>query len=206
MRKPPPSAVIKTLPDEDQEALFEFLRNHTLAEGVTWLFSNNGVRTNDSSLSEWRGWYAMNQEIDGWNADVKELERRLGTETTISPNLIPKIGEAVFISKAAKSGDAKTFALVAGIIQRHKELESNQQVHADKMDLEGRKLKRKDRGLDQSQKKLEQAERKIAALEAQAIAASKKLNELRDPAKAEDPKMRQLILDEVDRAMGIKKS
>lgn len=212
-RKSMPSAVLKNMPDEDQAALFEFLgsvdangKGKTLAEGVRWVFSNNGIRTNDSSLSEWRGWYVMRQEISTWNADVEELKEMLRTDTAIDPNLIPKIGEAVFISRAAKAGDAKTFAAVASIIQRHKELESQQQTHADKMLLEDKKLKRKDRSLDQAEKKLIQAERKIAALEAQALEASEKLNQLRDPAKAQDPKMRQLILDEVDRAMGIKKS
>jgi hypothetical protein len=204
-RKPPPSAVIKTLPDEDQEALFEFLVKHTLAEGVKWLFSNNGVRTNDSSLSEWRGWYQLKQSIGGHNAFVEDVAKELAARQ-VNPDLIPQLSETVFLFKAAKEGDAKTFAAVASLVQRDAELKAQQKAHADKMDLEGRKLTRKDRGLDQAQKKLDQAERKIAALEAQAIAASKKLNELRDPAKAEDPKMRQLILDEVDRAMGIKKS
>lgn len=67
--------------------------------------------------------------------------------------------------------------------------------------------------IEQGEKKLEQAQElidlqkaKIKALEAQAIAAASKLTELRDPAKAADPEMRQRILDEVDRAMGIKKS
>lgn len=172
-RKPHPFSVLKNLPDDDQAALFEFLRStgadgkgKTLAEGVSWLFSNNGIRTNDSSLSDWRGWYEMRQEIGAWNADVEELKKLLSTDTAIDPNLIPKIGEAVFISRAAKAGDAKTFAAVASIIQRHKELENNQTVHAAKMQLEDKKLKRKDRSLDQAEKKLAQAERKLALLEA----------------------------------------
>ncbi|MDB6005155.1 MAG: hypothetical protein JWR15_2142, partial [Prosthecobacter sp.] len=130
------------------------------------IISNNGVRTNDTSLGDWRGWYEMRQEISGWNADVEELKQLLRTDAAIDPNLIPKIGEAVFISRAAKAGDAKTFAAVASIIQRHKELESSQAVHHDKMQLEDKKLKRKDRGLDQAEKKLAQAERKLALLEA----------------------------------------
>jgi hypothetical protein len=171
-RKPHPSSVLKTLPDEDQAALFEFLRDKTLKEGVAWLFSNNGVRTNDTSLSDWRAWYAMTQEIGAWNADVEELKQLLRTDATIDPNLIPKIGEAVFISRAAKQGDAKTFAAVAGIIQRHKELENQQLAHSDRMQLEDKKLKRKDRGLDQAEKKLAQAERKLSMLEAKLGAAN----------------------------------
>lgn len=207
MRKPHPSSVLKNLPDEDQAALFEFLgsagpdgKGKSLADGVKWLFSNNGVRTNDSSLSEWRGWYAMSQEIGAWNADVEELKELLSTDTAIDPNLIPKIGEAVFISRAAKNGDAKTFAAVAGIIQRHKELESNQAVHADKMQLEDKKLKRKDRGLDQSEKKLAQAERKIQALEEQATQAKLAAQRAKEVLKTGgmDEGMRKQLIAEMD--------
>lgn len=170
-RKPHPSSVLKTLSDDDQGALFEFLRTHTLAEGVQWLFSNNGVRTNDTSLSEWRSWYQMRQQIAGWNSEVEDLKSLLSTDQAIDANLIPKIAEAVFISRAAREGDAKTFAAVASVIQRQKELENQQAAHADRMKLESRKLRRKDRQLDQMQTKLEQAERKLQAQEARIRAA-----------------------------------
>lgn len=164
-RKPHPSSVLKTLPDDDQAALFEFLRDKTLAEGVKWLFSNNGLRTNDSSLSDWRGWYQMQRSIQGWSADVEDLKQQLADIGT-DADLIPKIGEAVFLSKAAKSGDVKTFATVAAITQRHVELKSSQKVHADKMGLEEKKLARKDRALEQAQQKIAQQDRKIVLLEA----------------------------------------
>lgn len=170
-RKPHPSSVLKTLPDADQEALYDYLRNHTLAEGVQWIFSNNGVRTNDSSLSAWRSWYAMREQIAGWNSEVEELKTLLSTDKAIDQNLIPKIAEAVFISRAAREGDAKTFAAVASVIQRQKELETQQAAHADRMKLEDRKLRRKDRALDQMQTKLDQAERKLQAQEARIRAA-----------------------------------
>lgn len=167
LRKPHPSSVLKTLPAEDQAALFEYMSDpkKSLADGVKWIFSNNGVRTSDSSLSEWRQWYKMKSDIEAWNADSEELKEMLSTDSSIDPNLIPKIAEAVFISRAAKTGDARMFATVASIIQRHKELENNQQAHADKMGLEGKKLARKDRSLDQAQEKLEQAERRIQLME-----------------------------------------
>lgn len=212
-RKVHPAAVIKNLPDEDQAALFEFLssktvvdgvlRGRTLADGVTWLFSNNGVRTNDSSLSDWRGWYEMNRRIDSWDLESDKLAEKL-SRRGVPADLVPKLAQSVFMLRAAETDDAEIFAKMASIVQRHVELESQQKAHSDKMQLEDKKLKRKDRSLDQAEKKLAQAERKIAALEASATAASSKLKELRDPAKAEDPAMRQRILDEVDRAMGIK--
>lgn len=164
-RKPHPSSVLKTLPDDDQAALFDFLREHTLAEGVDWLFSNNGVRTNDSSLSEWRSWYKMSQDIAAWDNDIASLQDQLAGMGT-DPDLIPKIGEAVFISRAAKSGDAKTFATVASVIQRHRELQASQQQHVDKMQVKGKELAQRDKAIAQKDRQIELQKRRIEMLEA----------------------------------------
>lgn len=67
-------------------------------------------------------------------------------------------------------------------------------------------VRQRDEALKQKQVQLDLQQRRVEALEAQAAAAAEKLNDLRDPEKAEDPEIRQRILDEVDRAMGIKKS
>lgn len=164
-RKPHPSSVLKTLPDEDQAALFEFLRDKTLADGVDWLFSNNGVRTNDSSLSDWRGWYQLNRNISTWESEVDELKAAL-EKTGTDPDLIPKLGEAVFLAKAAKTGDVKAFATVAAITQRHHEMKASQQQHADKMTVKGKELAQRDQTIKQKDKQIELQRRKIEAYEA----------------------------------------
>ena len=88
----------------------------------------------------------------------------------------------------------------------------DQHLGAAKLKIENERLKHDAVKLAQAEKKLAQAQElidlqkeKIAALKSQAEAAAAKLSELRDPSKADDPQMRQRILDEVDRAMGIKK-
>lgn len=164
-RKPHPSSALKVLPDDDQAALYEFLRTHTLAEGVAWLFSNNGVRTNDSSLSEWRQWYKMSQDIAAWDNDIASLQDQLAGMGT-DPDLIPKIGEAVFISRAAKSGDAKTFATVASVIQRHRELKASQQQHEDKMQVKGKELEQRDKTIEQKDRQIELLKRRVEMQEA----------------------------------------
>lgn len=67
------------------------------------------------------------------------------------------------------------------------------------------KIEQGEKKLAQAQELIEIQKAKIAAQEAEKAAVAEKLNELRDPAKAADPEMRQRIMDEVDRAMGIKK-
>ena len=80
----------------------------------------------------------------------------------------------------------------------------DQELQMAKLKQDAVKLEQAERKLSQAQELIDLQKRKIEALEAQAEAAATKLNELRDPEKADDPAMRQRILDEVDRAMGIK--
>lgn len=199
-RKPMATSVLKTLPEETQAALFEFLRENTLEAAVPWLFSEAGVRSNKSSLGEWRGWYDVQRRVSNWNAEAEDLKKLLGTDQEIDPGLVPKLAESFFISRCAEEGDAKTFAQMAGIIQRHKELETNQKVHADKMVLEDKKLQRKDTSLKLAQRKLEQAERKIAALEEQAEAAKKAAERTKEALKSGglDDNARSSLIAELD--------
>lgn len=82
----------------------------------------------------------------------------------------------------------------------------DQEIKLAELEHDKIKIGQAEKKLEQAQELIDLQKRKIEALEAQATAAAAKIQELRDPAKADDPEMRQRILDEVDRAMGIKKS
>jgi hypothetical protein len=82
----------------------------------------------------------------------------------------------------------------------------DQEIKLAELEHDKIKISQAEKKLDQAQELIDLQKRKIEALEAQATAAAAKIEELRDPAKAADPEMRQRILDEVDLAMGIKKS
>lgn len=200
-RKVHPAAKLKTLSPELQEALWAFFAEdpkRTLLDAVTFAADDLSIITSIQRMSEWRGWYARNLAIDEAESDASELESMLSKPgLALTPEAISAISNAVFLNRASKTGDAETFVKVAGIIQRSQELKASQQGHADKMKIEGEKLRHKDRSLDQSERKLAIAEGKLKAV-------AEKLDELRDPAKADDGAMRKRILEEVDRAMGIK--
>lgn len=67
------------------------------------------------------------------------------------------------------------------------------------------KIEQGEKKLAQAQELIELQKAKIEEQRAQAAEAAAQIEQLRDPAKAADPEMRKRILDEVDRAMGIKK-
>jgi seryl-tRNA synthetase len=107
---------------------------------------------------------------------VDELKIKLADIGT-DPDLIPKIGEAVFLGKAAKTGDAKMFATVAAITQRHTELKSRQGEHADKMKIADKRLKLQAANLDRQNKelqsRLDELDRQRKAAEAAITKANK---------------------------------
>lgn len=123
--------------------------------------------------------------------------------------------ERDFLAKHGADLDASTRQLVAmRIFQDAASPETStkdvlrmrdQEIQLAKLKQDAVKLEQAEKKLDQAQQLIDLQKRKIEALEAQAIAASEKLDELRDPSKADDPEVRQRILDEVDRAMGLKK-
>lgn len=202
-RKVHPRSVLKTLPDEDQAALYEFMKadaKRTLAQGVAWLRSNNDVKTSDTSLSEWLGWYEMNQTIDSYMSDVDQLKEKLADIGT-DPDLIPKIGEAVFLGRAAKTGDVKMFATVAAITQRHTELKAGQQAHVDKMAVKQKEIDQRDKTIKQKDREIAQKERRIAALEKQAAAAKAAAEKTKEALKSGgmDEKTRAELIKEMDR-------
>lgn len=120
-RKPLPSAKIKTLPDDVQNALLEFCEKNTLAQAVAWLEEKHGIKSSDSAVSEWRSWRLLLRNVQTYNAQADELADALRARGDVPEDLVSRIAEAVFLSRASKDGDAKTFAAVASIIQRANE-------------------------------------------------------------------------------------
>jgi len=161
MRKPLPTSKLKTLPEDDQSALFDFLTDATLAEGVAFIAERCQVSTSISAMSEWRAWYAMLRDVRGWNGEVEQLKAAL-TGDALDASLVAKIGEAVFISKASREGDAKTFAAVASIIQRDAEARAQATQHADKLSIQQQKLSLAERDLA---RKLRELEHKLGDLD-----------------------------------------
>lgn len=165
MRKPSPRSVLKTQPPEIQERLAEYLASHTLAEGVAYCRDELKLRTNDTSLSDWLGWYKLNDRLAKYSEEAEEFKAAL-LQTSVDPDLVPKLGEALFLSRAAQEGDVKTFTRVASVLQRSAELKAQQDAHKDKIAIAERQTALRGESLKLMRQKLDNAERRIAALEA----------------------------------------
>ena len=175
-RKPMPSSVLKNLPPEKQEALFDYLAaGKSLAEGVEWLQSEHGVKTNDSSLSDWRAWFAMIRDIDSWNAEAEDFARRLSERGDMPKDLIERAAESVFLSRSMKEGNAKAFVAVANVIHRDREGRFQEWKGREEIDLKQNSLKQGERKIAVMERKLAALEQKAAALEAANLRAKQAL-------------------------------
>ncbi len=169
-RKASPRSPLKMLPPEDQERLAVFLRTNNLAAGVEFCAAEFKLKTNDSSLSSWLAWFATMAELRSYNDNAEEVAAEL-SKTSVDPELIPKLATVYFIQRAANSGDAKTFAAAAAVVQRDMEIKAAAKQHEDKLGIAQAQVDLRQKTLTQLQRKLDQSERKVAALEAKAAEA-----------------------------------
>jgi hypothetical protein len=165
-RKPLPSAVLKHAPAAVQAALIEFLNGGaTLAAGVAWLQKEHGIKSNDSSMSEWRDWYLVMHTIDTWSTEADEFAAKLRERGDMPDDLVARIAEAVFLSRATKDSNPKVFAQIAAIIQRDMEGRMEKWKVTQQLDL-----KRQQIALQR-----EDLARKVKLMEAQITKAQKTL-------------------------------
>lgn len=199
MTKPSPLSFAARLTHEQREELYLLLQTKTLAEGVAWC-DEQGVKTSDSSLSEWLPKYRMIRRIEGFAGAADELAEKLA-KRGVSPDLAPKLAQSVFLLQAAEAEDAETFATMTTIIQRHNELEAKKQQHADTIEIKRTQTKQRDRALAQVQRKLDHAERRVAALEEQAAATKKAAENAKAALKSGgmDEATRLRLMEEMDR-------
>jgi hypothetical protein len=168
-RKAHPSARIKTLPEDLQERIYEVCQAGTYKDAIRWLADEMKITISDSALSDWFGWRTRKLAIEQAESEATEIRDLLASPgLQLSPAQLAGIGNAIFINRATKVGDAKTFREVAGVVQRSQELEANQAAHADKMTIARRKLELQ---AAEHERKLKELEMKVARFEKEKKAA-----------------------------------
>lgn len=177
-RKVNPRSKLKTLPEELQSRIFDVVETGTLEEAIEWLSTEMQIQIGKSALSEWAAWYRRREWIKDAESDAADMEdmlKRSGLQLT--PEAITAIANAVFLNRASKMGDAKTFVATAGVIQRAQELQSSQAAHKDKMQVAHLKLELQTRDMERKMKELEM---KLADYEKEKVAAARVLDTAAD--------------------------
>lgn len=134
MKVPRSDAKLKNLPEAVRDELYAKLsepqddrvcaeyplgRPWTLDEGRDWLLRTHQVQAGLTAISDWRTWERVRRDIRQTDAEVSELEawlmNRLPGMTTAE---VMDVGNLLFIHRATKDGDFKTFKGAADLILR----------------------------------------------------------------------------------------
>lgn len=193
-KEPRADAKLKNLTEEEQESLWSYLQEKTgdgkrrpLTDLLSEVPLRHGFTTSAPSLSEWRSWYGLKRRMDRAKkrADQARLEYA-SQHPDLDPSELEKIGQLVFTAESIENGNIKAY------------------VQLMALRLEAAKVAQGSEKIRLAEEALAQAERKLALLEGKVKAAEKAVSDLRNPDIANDATLRQRVLDEVDRAMGIR--
>lgn len=105
--KPRSDSVLKTLPEERQRSVIDYLQAHSLAETKKWL-KDDGLRTSTAALSEFWSWWQLRDRLRRNESTVNQLLDDLRRE---QPDLddakIFAAGQRFFAALAIEQQDAR---------------------------------------------------------------------------------------------------
>ena len=109
-RKPRGDAKLKTLPFEQQEAMWNHLRDHTLAEGVEFCRKELKVRTSIGAMSIFNAWFGVHRKLRERAAKVEAMldaQKRLFPDMTDEELFVE--GQRRFSEAALAEDDPETW-------------------------------------------------------------------------------------------------
>lgn len=122
VRKPRGDARLKTLPEGEQAALWEYLREHTIEAAVEWL-RGRGVRTSRGSVSEFYAWYGVREVLRANESTVAALLEDLKrARPDISAEALQEAGQMFFSSLAIRQQDAAAWTRVQQVGLKREEV------------------------------------------------------------------------------------
>lgn len=118
---------LKVLPEERQGAIIEFMREHSLAETVSWL-RQDGIRTSAAALSEFYSWHRLRQQLRRNEGTVQALMSELGKrEPGLATEKVQEIGQAFFTALALEQQDVRSWHLTQQIGLKRGQLDLDRQ-------------------------------------------------------------------------------
>lgn len=117
---------LKTLPEELQEEIITRLnaKGGSYKAITEWLRAEMDVPTSIGALSEFYSWRTLRSQVREAESDTQSLQEALSaSEFGLSSGQIQELGNLMFITKATKQADAKTFVAMAKLLIQKQKLE-----------------------------------------------------------------------------------
>jgi len=129
-KQPRADAKLKNLPDEDQEALWEYLhpsdpeeRRRTLNEAQSEVPLRHGFTVSLASLSEWRSWWGLRRRINAARERAEQTRLELLKDASLRPEDIERAAQAIFTAESLEQGNAKAYVALATLRLKGKQLD-----------------------------------------------------------------------------------
>ena len=127
---PRADAKLKNLPEDAQEALWEYLhpsdpeeRRRTLAEAQSEVPLRHGFTVSLASLSEWRSWWALRRRMNAARERAEQTKLELLKDASLRPDEIEKVAQAVFTAETLEAGNVKGYVALAQLRLKGQQLE-----------------------------------------------------------------------------------
>lgn len=105
-------AKLKTLPEERQATIIDFMRTHKEAETLSWL-REDGVSTSGGALSAFWSWYHLQLRLQKNEQTVSQVLQDLkSNNSSLSPEELEKAGQRFFEALAIAEEDSLTWKRV----------------------------------------------------------------------------------------------
>ena len=133
-RKPRADSSLKTLPDERQAEIIEYMRGHKLAETRAWL-AEQGLETSVGSLSGfWSWWHVeirLKHQLKEAASIAEELKSVLGTlpQLNLNEEQLNLVAQTAFEVDAVKREDFDQFVALRSLRQKDRKLALEREEH-----------------------------------------------------------------------------
>lgn len=115
---------MKTLPPDQQAAVFDRLQQNTLEQVRAWLFAEWDIKTSVGALSEFHSWYGLRQRVSKESNFVDSLldHMREDGEFALSSGKLAEFGNLLFMARAAREENPKVWAMILKLVNQREAL------------------------------------------------------------------------------------
>ncbi|RYD19905.1 MAG: hypothetical protein EOP88_17100 [Verrucomicrobiaceae bacterium] len=149
-RKVHSNSVLKNLPREDQEVLWELYHPsdkdtpaYSVEQCLVHVLEQHGklVKSPDT-FYKWHDWYSLERRLDSAAERAEQARLELAKDPTITPEDLDRVAQTVFMAESLQSGNAKVYVALAklNLAKNKQQLDRDKLTAATKSQLE--------RGLD----------------------------------------------------------
>lgn len=110
-RKPRADATLKTLPEERQRQIIDYLRDHSIDETLVWL-RGAGLETSSGALSQFYSWYQLKEQQLRQEARVEGILHRVAERKRVPKEELFQLGQELFATLAIEREDVKGWYLM----------------------------------------------------------------------------------------------